>query len=89
VSYETSTLQTTSYEGNIVASHMFIWTDESKRIGIIHLDSCGDINGHKTLSRTGAKSLYKSLRTKGASKVPSAEYLPSYQQTIQWLLERI
>lgn len=89
MSYETSTLQRTSYEGNIVASHMFIWTGESKRIGIIHLDSCGDINGHGTLSREGAKSLYLSLRTKGASKVPSSEYLPCYQQTIQWLLERI
>ena len=87
--YETSTLQSVSYEGNIVASWMFLWTIDSKNVGIIHLDSFGDINGHKTLSRDSAQSLYKSLRKKGASKVPSSEYLPCYKQTIAWLLERI
>ncbi len=87
--YETSTLQTLSYEGNIVASHMFIWTHDSKNIGIVHLDSCGDINGHKTLPRETAQSLYKSLRKKGASKVPTSHYLPCYKMTIDWLLRRI
>jgi len=89
VSYETSTLQRLSYEGNIVASYMFIWTPDSKNIGIIHLGSCGDITGHKTLPRDTAQSLYNSLRKKGLSRVPTSHFLPCYTQTIDWLLERI
>lgn len=89
-SYETSTLQKLTYEGDIVASYMFVWTEESKNVGIVHIGSQGDVTGHKTLSREMAKSMFLSLRKDGASKVLSRDYVPAYYQTtIQWLLERI
>ena len=89
MSYETSTLQMLTYEGDIVSSWMFLWTHESKNVGILHIDKWGDVSGHKTLPRETAKSLFLSLREKGACKVPSSAYLPVYKASIKYILERI
>ena len=71
------------------AAWMFIWTDLSKNVGIVHIDKWGDINGHKTLPRDRAKDLYMSLLAKGAKIAPDHSHLSDYRMTIDWLLRRI
>lgn len=71
---------------------MFLWKPDSLNIGIIHIDTWGHIKGHKTLPREEAKSLYMSLRKKGAllsNQGDGVEKLPDYKRSIEWLLRRI
>lgn len=71
---------------------MFIWKDESPNVGILHLDTFGDITGHKALPRERAKSLYNHLKDQGAKVSKNSEgvdRLPDYKRSIDWLLRRI
>lgn len=77
---------------NAMQSWMFVWTDESKNIGIIHIGCGGRITGQKMLPREHAKSLFMHLRLNRNTKVAGdacVDYLPDYKATIAWLLERI